>query len=371
MAISTDDLGRAGLSDALERMDKIQDQVVAARRRIASGRGRDLDTESRRLKAELRARAMAEMQDAVDMPLTAVPSLASEAFVGKHNNILSSEFLEIGLLAARSVCRITHRIETGTGFLVGAGVVVTNAHVLRDEGEARQATFDFLFDDNTIGTPQNTVTYAANPNRFWFVNEVLDVALVALHESDHFPDLSVFGWLPLLRDEGKILIGEPVNIIQHPMGRSKRITVHESSLIHLDNESDVEDFCWYTGDTEKGSSGSPVLNSGWEVIAVHHEAVPATDRNGNVLDIDGKQISFSRRDDPSLKIKWIANEGTRNLAHRRRPGGRKSKRKHGTGPQGSAGPVGSADGEPARLAIVSRGSARLKGPGNVSPGRAE
>ncbi|WAP70901.1 trypsin-like serine peptidase [Jiella pelagia] len=292
-------------------MEKVQDRIEAARRRIDSGRGRDLDTESRRLKAELRTQTMANMADALDMPLTAVRSLAAEAFVGARNNILSGEFLEIGLLAARSVCRITRGIETGTGFLVGAGVVVTNAHVLRNPGQARQATFDFLFDDNTIGTPQNTVVYAADPARFWFVDEALDVAMVALHEAEHFPDLSVFGWLPLLRDEGKVLISEPVNIIQHPMGRSKRITVHESTLIYLENESSVDDFCWYTGDTEKGSSGSPVLNSGWEVIAIHHEAVPATDRNGNILDIDGKRISSSRRNDPSLRIKWIANEGIR------------------------------------------------------------
>jgi endonuclease G len=54
-----------------------------------------------------------------------------------------------------------------------------------------------------------------------------------------------------------------------------------------------------------------VMNSRWEVVALHHEAIPATDVNGNVLDINGKTIAEDRVNDPDLRVKWIANEGVR------------------------------------------------------------
>ena len=311
MAVKFGDLNRKGLNEAITRAKIFRKQIDTARRKIAMGQIGDLDTDARRLQATLRSRQLRELEEEGDDRLIAVPGLGAEAYIGERNNIVSGEFLEIGLLAARSVCRITNGIETGTGFLVGACVVVTNAHVIKTEAQANNSVFEFLFDDNTIGTPRNSVPYTANPGKFFYVDESIDICFVALREVTGFPSLSDFGWLPLIRDEGKILVGEAVNIIQHPLGQHKRLTVHESALMHLSNDGPATPFCWYSGDTDSGSSGSPVLSCGWEVVAVHHEAIPATDKNGNVLDIAGKTISASRRGDPDLKIKWIANEGVR------------------------------------------------------------
>jgi len=95
----------------------------------------------------------------------------------------------------------------------------------------------------------------------------------------------------------KILIGDPVNIAQHPRGQQKRLVVHDSTFV--------------MDDTGKGSCGAPVMNSGWEVVAQHHAAIPATDRNGHVRDINGKTIANDRVNDTDLQIKRVADEGIR------------------------------------------------------------
>lgn len=311
MALTPEDLGLTHIDNSIDRVRSLASKLRDARRKIAAGRGRDADTSARRVKAQLRQKEMEELEAENEELLIVTPGFGQEANIGERNNILSGEFLEIGILASRSVCKITRGVETGTGFLVGEGVVVTNFHVISNAAQAGEALFEFLFDDNTIGTPRNAMAYVADPARFFHADRDLDICFVALREMDGFAALKSFGWLPLLRDEGKILIGDPVNIIQHPLGQQKRLVVHDSTFVLVDDDSDVDAFCWYSGDTDKGSSGAPVMNSRWEVVALHHEAIPATDVNGNVLDINGKTIADDRANDPDLQVKWIANEGIR------------------------------------------------------------
>ena len=56
-----------------------------------------------------------------------------------------------------------------------------------------------------------------------------------------------------------------VNIIQHPEGKMKQISLYHNIVTNT-NERVVQ----YLTDTLKGSSGSPVFNSDWEVVALHH-----------------------------------------------------------------------------------------------------
>ena len=39
----------------------------------------------------------------------------------------------------------------------------------------------------------------------------------------------------------------------------------------------LDSFLHYEADTEPGSSGSPVFDDGWEVVALHHASVRAPD----------------------------------------------------------------------------------------------
>lgn len=200
-------------------------------------------------------------------------------------------------------------MEVGTGFLVCPDLIITNHHVLPDDGAAQLATFAVLAEDNRIGPPRGGYTYYLEPGRFFYTHRELDFTLVAIDDGPHPAD--AYGWLPLLEEQGKILIGHPVNLIQHPQGQDKKVVVHDSRLLDLVNRAGFDPFCWYSGDTERGSSGSPVFNNHWEVIALHHKAVPSTNINGEILDVQGKVMSEARYRAEPHNIQWVANEGIR------------------------------------------------------------
>ncbi|MGC4086186.1 MAG: serine protease, partial [Vicinamibacterales bacterium] len=68
-------------------------------------------------------------------------------------------------------------------------------------------------------------------------------------------------------------------IIGYPKGGRLQIWLHDSTLLDVD---DTERLVHYRTPTEPGSSGSPVFNSEWEVIALHHSGSSQTRRlHGN------------------------------------------------------------------------------------------
>ncbi|MFJ1567897.1 trypsin-like serine peptidase [Streptomyces erythrochromogenes] len=81
-------------------------------------------------------------------------------------------------------------------------------------------------------------------------------------------DKATFGSLPLKEAQGKAVIGELVSIIQHPNGEPKQLALRDDQIVDV-----LDDFVHYSADTARGSSGAPVFNDQWEVVALHHAAV--------------------------------------------------------------------------------------------------
>ena len=54
-------------------------------------------------------------------------------------------------------------------------------------------------------------------------------------------------------------------IIQHPEGGPKQLSFFHNVVVHV-GEGRVQ----YLTDTQPGSSGSPVFDRGWNVVALHH-----------------------------------------------------------------------------------------------------
>jgi endonuclease G len=107
-------------------------------------------------------------------------------------------------------------------------------------------------------------------------DEALDFALVAV--GGDATARAGFGWNPLIEAEGKVVIGEFVTIVQHPGGGLKQIAIRDNRLVDV-----LDTFLHYEADTEPGSSGSPVFNDQWEIVALHHASVPTDgDRPGFV-----------------------------------------------------------------------------------------
>jgi V8-like Glu-specific endopeptidase len=228
------------------------------------------------------------------------------------NNLLDAAFLELGSAVAKSVARIQIRdqfrtIGFGTGFMISPRLILTNNHVLPDARTARLSRAEFNFQNGIDGRPHAISAFNLEPDTFFVTDVDLDFTVVAIQSStdDAEAELSLarFGYNRVTADQGKLLLGEPINIIQHPDGQPKQIALQQNELIDR-----LDHFIHYHTDTSPGSSGSPLYNNQWEVIGLHHSGVPARDPSGNILTIDGTVWN------PSLgesRIKWVANEGVR------------------------------------------------------------
>lgn len=240
-------------------------------------------------------------------PLTAAIGL--ERVLGKKD-FLDANFMEIGLAVARFVGRINIRSENGrsigygTGFMVSPRLLLTNNHVLGSADEARASEVEFDYQNDRQGRLLPLVGFGLDPDAFFMTDKKLDFTLVAVREvSVGGLPLRRYGWSRLIGTAGKALLGEALNIIQHPRGEPKQIVLRSNELVDL-----FDQFAHYRTDTEPGSSGSPVYNDQWELVALHHSGVPKTDENGNLLDKDGK--IWTEGMDPD-KLAWVANEGIR------------------------------------------------------------
>jgi hypothetical protein len=214
---------------------------------------------------------------------------------GVENIVHQDDMLPFGwllgaLAVSRSVARLTvprHEngvpalapassnlmLYRGTGWLIGPRHVITNHHVInaRSEGEPNAAEADlrlqaektlvqFDYDSEGVdGLPAVVDGLVAwSP---WNTSPTLDFAILKLQDAP-------VGRRPLalapaaLAEAGQQ--GLPVNIIQHPGGSPKMLGVRNNLVSRLDD--------WYLSyytDTLQGSSGSPVCNDRWQVVALH------------------------------------------------------------------------------------------------------
>ncbi|GAA0403975.1 endonuclease [Acrocarpospora corrugata] len=205
------------------------------------------------------------------------------------DDLLAVGYLEGGVAAARAVGRIVIRDQRGrvagfgTGSLVSPELLLTNHHVLGDAGIAATSGVEFDFQDGVDGRPLPLREFGLDPGRFFFADRELDFALVAVKAGPG--ELARFGFNPLVEAEGKAIVGDFVTIIQHPRGEKKQIALRENRIVDV-----LDLFLHYRTDTEPGSSGSPVFNDQWEVVALHHAGVPAPDQAGGVIN-EGVRVS--------------------------------------------------------------------------------
>ena len=234
--------------------------------------------------------------------------LGRERTLGKRD-FLGVDMLELALAVSRYVGRISIRTDSGrhagygTGFMVSPHLLMTNNHVLESASRAGRSWVEFDYQRNRFGRMLPIEVFRLQPERFFLTDADLDFTLVAVSPtSDGGTGLERYGWNRLIPQEGKVLIGEYLNIIQHPQGRMKEFVMRSNELVDL-----LDDFAHYRTDTEPGSSGSPVFNDQWEVVALHHSGVPRVE-NGNYIAFDGSiwQPGMDLAD-----LDWIANEGVR------------------------------------------------------------
>jgi hypothetical protein len=218
-----------------------------------------------------------------------------------QDDTLRIGFLSAALTVGRSVARISvprfDRGEpqtlasgrpwtmTGTGWLIGSDLFVTNHHVInaREANEADASPSDLAlqaggatvaFDFDEEGSEPNPVAVS----RLELADADLDYAVLRLSRGAERTPLR-------MRDELLTMTPStylPVNIIQHPRGRPKRVALRNNLLSGAD-----ADTVRYFTDTDFGSSGAPVCDDSWRVVALHRGAEAVED-----VSFQGKSTAF-------------------------------------------------------------------------------
>lgn len=171
-------------------------------------------------------------------------------------DFLPARFLVDGASRSNAVCRIVTSTSLGTGFLIGRSFLMTNNHVLSNKGEAEGSIAEFGYEDG-----EDITRIAIEPNRFFITDKNLDFTIVAC-DGRNISDIEP---IQLLRNPSTVTRNERVNIIQHPKGLPKKVAIHDNKVIRIKDK-----VVHYHTDTEPGSSGSPVFNNKWDLVALHH-----------------------------------------------------------------------------------------------------
>jgi V8-like Glu-specific endopeptidase len=312
-------LDKYQLQQTAKRYQERKGQRVRNERLIKEGRLLDVDSPERVNKFLTRRGLATDIEGGVTVERAAevmagevagLPAeLALERYLGV-NDLMGVAFLEQGLRVARTVARIWVSVTGGrpaaygTGFMVSPRLLITNHHVLENAATAKSSLAEFDYQRRADGTPVPSSVFNFEPEVFFYANQELDYAVVAVRGvSGGGRPLSDFGHNTLEEEEGKAIAAQWANIIQHPGGEPKQVSLRENQIVDV-----LPNFLQYKSDTAPGSSGAAVYNDRWEVVALHHSGVPDRTEDGTILATDGTPWRAEMGED---RIRWIANEGVR------------------------------------------------------------
>lgn len=299
-------------ADAEKRVERLEDRTLEQVQKAAQRYAESSDARET-FQAEVEEKGILVAEDDARISLREslpdpMDSFALERITGT-NDLLPFNYLSRGSRVGCSVCRIHIRRPNGTpegygtGFMISPSLLMTNHHVLPTAQSASKSLAEFNYETDEDFTPRQSQYFQLEPERFFYNNEVLDFAIVAVSpESKSGSPLRDFKHLYLTERSGKALATEWVSLVQHPAGNEKHIAIRNNRLLYR-----FEDFIHFETDTQPGSSGSPIFNDQWDVVALHHAGVPRKMRN-RVMKKDGTPWKSGESDE---LIDWIANEGIR------------------------------------------------------------
>ncbi len=214
---------------------------------------------------------------------------------------------KLGAVEGR-VCRVEiggH--PQGTAFLLGPSVALTNYHVVEPVIDKEYGPGDVVlrFDYKRLG--DGTYIYPGQEFRLetggdgWLLDSCpysevdleldpksgdpapgeLDYALLQVrgNPGQHpiggkaEPGAPRRGWIELPEKEHDFQPETPLFIMQHPKGAALKLALDTQAVVGLYGAGRR---VRYTTSTEPGSSGSPVFDQNWNLVALHHSGDPAS-----------------------------------------------------------------------------------------------
>lgn len=198
-----------------------------------------------------------------------------EKILGSQSTLVPVSFLEIGMMRARAVARVKVADGSlGSGFLVHDDLLVTNYHVVPDRRAAAGATAHFNYQKTADGRDAETEELRLDPDTFFTTSSEDDCTIVKVTGE---PSAR---WGTIELQPAEVRVHDRVNIIQHPGGDQKQLSFFHNVVTYV-GEGRVQ----YLTDTLPGSSGSPVFDKDWRLVALHHSG-------GWILEPGSKTRSF-------------------------------------------------------------------------------
>jgi V8-like Glu-specific endopeptidase len=191
---------------------------------------------------------------------------ALEKIIGVASTLRPISFLQRGLEISRSVARVVlDDGSCGSGFLIKDNLLITNNHVIPSATAAQGATVEFNYQKTAQGLDAPVDAYPLAPENGFTTSPEEE------HGGDDWTAVRVQGnpnekWGALALTKTVPKVQDEVVIIQHPGGGQKQIALSHNVIAFV-NDKRLQ----YLTDTLEGSSGSPVFNTGWQVVALHHK----------------------------------------------------------------------------------------------------
>ncbi len=207
-----------------------------------------------------------------------------EAVLG-NDAFNSYKWFVLAIDRAHNVAQILDPTDNaiGTGFLVRGGdiaeslgeetLLLTNAHVVSEDERDRgalprdRARIKFELSDDAAEFRATEIIWSSPRDEH-------DATLLRLDRTPRAKET-----FPIARNLPLADGTQRVYIIGHPKGMKLQFSIKDNKLLAL-----KERFVHYRAPTQGGSSGSPVFNEYWELIALHHAG------GFNVPRLDGKGV---------------------------------------------------------------------------------
>ncbi len=190
-----------------------------------------------------------------------------------RSTLLPVNFLAKGVQKSKAVGKVeikvgTNRFNVGTGFLFKVPGIddlffITNYHVISNKSDIAKTKIIFDYELDIDGNTIPSKSFSIDETGPWHCSEINQFDSTIFKLKDQNNQLARYGFIEL--KEIEISKNDFVNIIQHPGGEMKQISLYHNIVTNT-NDRVIQ----YLTDTLKGSSGSPVFNSDWEVVALHH-----------------------------------------------------------------------------------------------------
>lgn len=295
-------------ADDKSKLSKAVEAIRAAAADVGGVQGREVDLLANELEAMTLSPPTLKTSDfenqGAEVPFPAIDPTDAAALerVIDESDFLPVWFLEVGARLQRAVGRVfltkaTHGLPPGagwgTGFLASPSLFVTNNHVIPTVAFCSRVKMQFNYQLSPVGEDQPADPYEPAPEDFFHTSKKFDYTVIRLRaKAGVGPDGQATSVLPGSRWGHIPLNPDPVyrkkqhlNIVQHPDGRRKEVALQDNEI-----ESLFVNVVHYKSDTEPGSSGSPVCDNLWQLVALHHAGGDQDPATGKFLNNEGIRV---------------------------------------------------------------------------------